>query len=70
MSAIPRNPLSISKSDLHDHLQARMAQRGITFAEIQQVLQEGWQAIDCRPGTLGKVLVFFLWRRVGRTILR
>ena len=58
MSATPSNSLSISTSDLHAHLQARMAQRGITFAEIQRVLRNGRQATDCRPGTLGKVLVF------------
>jgi len=58
MSATPRNPLSISESDLHAHLLARMEQRGITFAEIQQALRDGWQATDCRPATLGKMLVF------------
>jgi hypothetical protein len=36
----------------------RMAQRGITLAEIQQTLAAGREATDCRPGTLGRVLVF------------
>ena len=47
----------INQSDLHPHLRARMVQRGITFDELQQVLLRGWEASDCRSGTLGKVLV-------------
>jgi hypothetical protein len=57
MSTAPGDALSITEGDLHAHLQARMAQRGVTLEEIQQVLRSGWQATDCRPGTLGKVLV-------------
>ena len=35
-----------------------MSQRGITIEEIERVLNEGWEATDAKPGTLGKVLVF------------
>jgi len=48
----------ITENDLHAHLRARMAQRGVTLEEIQQALRYGWRATDCRPGTLGQVLVF------------
>jgi hypothetical protein len=58
LSTAGSSPLSIHESDLHAHLQARLAQRGITFAAMQQTLAAGWQATDCRPGTLGKVFVF------------
>jgi hypothetical protein len=58
MSSSEDNLPPIDKNALHDHLQARMAQRGITFAEIQQTLADGWQATDCKPGTLGRVQVF------------
>jgi len=53
-----KEPLQVHESDLHAHLMARMAQRGITFEEIRQTLKSGWQATDCKPGTLGKVFVF------------
>ena len=56
MSTAASSPLAITESDLHAHLQARMAQRGVTFEEMQQALKRGWQATDCRPGALGKVL--------------
>lgn len=46
-----------TEGDLHAHLRARMAQRGVTLAEIQQTLENGWRATDCRPGTLGQVLI-------------
>ena len=48
----------IADSDLHPHLKARMEQRGITIEEIQKTLNEGWEAVDAKPGTLGKVFVF------------
>jgi hypothetical protein len=51
-------PFLISESDVHAHLQARMAQRGVTLTEMQQALAAGWEATDCRPGTSGRVLVF------------
>jgi hypothetical protein len=48
----------ITPADLHAHLQARMRQRGITTAEIEQTLNDGWEATDAKSGTLGKVMVF------------
>jgi hypothetical protein len=61
----PNCPLiKISDDDLHPHLKARMAQRGITKEEIERVLNEGWEATDAKLGTLGKVFVFLyngLW---------
>ena len=53
-----KEPMQVQESDLHPHLEARMAQRGVTLAEVRQTLRAGWQATDCRPGTLGKVFVF------------
>ena len=50
--------INISNADLHAHLKARMAQRGITRAEIERTLNEGWEAKDAKPGTIGKVFVF------------
>jgi len=50
--------IEISEADLHPHLKARMSQRGITIEEIERVLNEGWEATDAKPGTLGKVFVF------------
>jgi hypothetical protein len=35
-----------------------MEQRGVTRQEIERVLNEGWEAIDAKVGTLGKVMVF------------
>ena len=48
----------LTEHDLHPHLRARMAQRGVTVPEIEQTLTEGWPAPDARPGTCGKVWVF------------
>ena len=48
----------ITGDDLHSHLRARMKQRGITREEIEQTLNEGWEATDAKPGTSGKSLVF------------
>ena len=50
--------IKISDADLHPHLRARMAQRGITLEEIERVLEEGWEAKDAKSGTTGKVFVF------------
>ena len=36
----------------------KMHQRGITLEEIQQTLNEGWEATDAKPGTSGRVMVF------------
>ena len=56
-----------SADDLHEHLRARMAQRGITTDEIGRALKEGWEAADARPGTLGKRIVLPYTREWGRT---
>jgi hypothetical protein len=53
-----RGEIHISKADLHPHLEWRMNQRGVTFEEIKQVMAEGDEAVESKPGTLGKVLVF------------
>jgi len=50
--------IKISDADLHPHLRARMAQRGITLEEIEKVLEKGWEAKDAKSGTIGKALVF------------
>ena len=50
--------MEVTDENLHDHLKARMVQRGITREEIERVLAEGWEALDAKPGTLGKVMVF------------
>jgi hypothetical protein len=34
-----------------------MRQRGITPDEIERALNEGWEATDARPGTLGRTIV-------------
>jgi hypothetical protein len=50
----------ITPADLHPHLQARMRQRGIgiTLEEIEQTLNDGWEAADAKPSTFGKVMAF------------
>jgi hypothetical protein len=50
--------IKVTEEDLHPHLKARMQQRGITRQEIERTLNEGWEATDAKPGTLGKVMVF------------
>jgi hypothetical protein len=50
--------IQITEEDLHIHLGARMAQRGIAKEELERTLNEGWQAEDAKPGTIGKVKVF------------
>jgi hypothetical protein len=35
-----------------------MAQRGIRREEIERTVNDGWEATDAKPGTLGKVMVF------------
>ena len=50
--------IKVTEEDLHPHLKARMQQRGITRQEIERTLNEGWEATDAKPGTLGKVTVF------------
>jgi DNA-binding transcriptional MerR regulator len=46
----------LSDAHLHPHLQKRMKQRGVTLAELEQVLNEGNDALTAKPGTYGKVL--------------
>ncbi|MFO7772827.1 MAG: DUF4258 domain-containing protein [Dehalococcoidia bacterium] len=48
----------LDDSDLHPHLEARMRQRGITRAEIEETLNHGWPAGDAKSGTFGKAFVF------------
>ena len=50
--------IRVTEENLHPHLRARMQQRGITRAEIERTLNEGWDATDAKSGTLGKVMVF------------
>ena len=35
-----------------------MLQRGVSKEEIATTLSQGWEASDCKPGTLGRVFVF------------
>jgi hypothetical protein len=53
-----KRKIRVTEEDIHPHLRARMHQRGISREEIERTLNEGWEASDARPGTLGKVLVF------------
>ena len=48
----------LAERDLHPHLKARMAQRGVTPEEIERTVDEGRPAKDAKPGTVGKMLVF------------
>ncbi len=48
----------ITQADLHPHLRARIHQRGVSRQEIERTLNEGGEATDAKPGTLGKVMVF------------
>jgi hypothetical protein len=50
--------MEIKESDIHNHLKARMLQRGITLEEIKETINKGWDAKDIRIGTEGKILVF------------
>jgi len=51
-------PIRVTEADLHEHLTARMVQRGITKEELELTLNEGWEAEDAKPGTIGKAKVF------------
>ena len=53
-----KGKVKISEADLHPHLRARMRQRGVTLEEMERALSEGWEAIDAKSGTKGKVFVF------------
>lgn len=46
-----------SAFELHEHLQRRMQERGITREEIERTLAEGEPATDAKVGTAGKTLV-------------
>jgi len=48
----------VTQADLHPHLQARIEQRGISIEEIERTLNVGWEALDAKPGTRGRVFVF------------
>ena len=50
--------MQIQESDLHPHFRARMAQRGITREEVERTINDGWNASDAMPGTVGQVFVF------------
>jgi hypothetical protein len=39
---------SISEKDVHPHLAARLAERGITLDEFNVTLARGWQAKDAK----------------------
>ena len=48
----------LGPTDIHAHLAARMAQRGVRADEVEQVVNDGWLAIDVKPGMEGRVKVF------------
>ena len=48
----------INESDIHHHLRTRMQQRGISKEEIENTINKGWDAVDAKEGTIGKVFVF------------
>jgi len=48
----------LGPSDLHAHLAARMAQRGVSVEELEEVVNDGWPAIDAKTGMEGRVKVF------------
>ena len=50
--------IQIAETDLHPHLKARMQQRGVTQAEIELTLNDGWDATDAKSGTQGRGKVF------------
>jgi len=50
--------IKIKESDIHPHIKARMLQRGISLAEIEETLIKGWDAGDAKEGTIGEVFVF------------
>ncbi|MGB9700134.1 MAG: hypothetical protein ACPL5I_12205 [Thermodesulfobacteriota bacterium] len=35
-----------------------MQQRGVSLNEIEITMNEGWEAVDGKEGTIGKVFVF------------
>lgn len=43
--------------EIPSHAAERLVQRGVTEAEVERVLRDGWPAPDAAPGSLGKTLV-------------
>ena len=50
--------IKISEGDLHSHIKKRMLQRGIMVEEIETALNDGWEATDANPDTIGKTFIF------------
>ena len=50
--------IKLNESDYHSHIIARMSQRGINKEEVEETLNNGWQADDVKPETYGKAFVF------------
>lgn len=53
-----KTEIKIKESDVHPHLKARMLQRGISTAEIEETINKGGNAGDVKEGTMGKVFIF------------
>jgi len=49
--------IKLNESDYHSHIIARMSQRGINKEEVEETLNNGWQADDVKPGIYGKTFV-------------
>ena len=49
--------IKLSEADIHPHLRARMAQRGVSKDEIEKTLEKGEEARDAKLGTYGKFLI-------------
>ena len=50
--------MAARSGDVHEHLKNRMYQRGVSFQEIEIVMNRGWKVEDAKRGTRGKVYVF------------
>lgn len=50
--------IKVTMDDIHEHLESRMSQRGVRKEEVEYVLNNGWEALDAKPGTQGKTAVF------------
>jgi hypothetical protein len=48
----------ISDADIHPHLRARMNQRGVSVAEIEQAMNSGEPALGAKAGTFGRRILF------------
>jgi len=60
----------LTEGDLHAHLRARMAQRGVTLEEIPAHPQKRLAGNRLSPRYSGAGVGFLLPSRVGRTNLR